>query len=278
MANHDHVFIDSDNKYLQSLVSMARENYGKYTTISTSHWPEEIRSGKCGYIQLDEMTPRKLNSNYTIEKQHLFYNDINIISLNIMTTELLKEWFLNGDWGDIELFRTDGVVTMNSPSIKHIKDSLGIPLPLQDIVIPYKEQFRHFDGYMHQRIDNNTCVPLSIPNGFFESNIKIRYGYDDYKDGWVNINPKNPNYYAADLNGVDYKITIDDIPLVWKNRISEMDINSNIDDEEMIQYRLKDILSMVYSDDRYNSYIDSDVEVKVLNTHLNNYKQYELEH
>ena len=100
------------------------------------------------------------------------------------------------------------------------------------IIIPYKEQLRHFDGYMHQRITNDTCPSLTIPDGFFENKIKVRYGYNDYKKGWVNINPQNQNYYASDKNGVDDKITLDDLPLFWKGKIIDIDINSNINEEE----------------------------------------------
>ena len=39
-----------------------------------------------------------------------------------------------------------------------------------------------------------------------------QYGYDDYKDGWVNLNPMK-TYYADDKNGADDKILFADIPL-----------------------------------------------------------------
>ena len=129
---------------------------------------------------------------------------------------------------------------------------------------------------MHQKIPNTICPSLDIPRGFFESKIKIRYGYNDYKEGWVNINPKNPNYYASDKTGTDYKITLEDIPLFWKDRIIEIDENPNIDEEEMIQHKLQSILEMIYFDQRYNPYIEKEVEQKVLNTCLKTHKQYNL--
>ena len=175
----------------------------------------------------------------------------------------------------MSLPRLDGVAGLY-PNLLAIRSYLNIPLPQQTIIIPYKEQLRHFDGYSHQRIDNNTCPSLTIPEGFFESNMKIRYGYTDYLEGWININPKFSNYRAYSLDGTDYKITLEDLPLVWKNKVAELDINPYIDDEEMIQYRLKDALSMVYSDTRYNSYIDAEVEQKVLNQYLKTHKQYQL--
>ena len=129
---------------------------------------------------------------------------------------------------------------------------------------------------MHQRINNNICPSLSIPNGFFESKIKIRYGYNDYKEGWVNINPKSNNHYAFNKNGVDYKITLEDLPLFWKDRIIEIDKNKNINEEEMIQYKLHSIQQMIYSDARYNPYIEEEVIQNSLKAYLKNHPQFNL--
>ena len=141
---------------------------------------------------------------------------------------------------------------------------------------PIKEICRHFDGYQHIMIPitNNQCPAIDIPPGFFEDNIKIRYGYDDYKEGWVNINPKNTDYYAYNKSGTDYKFTLDDLPLVWKNRISFIDSNPNIDEEEMLQHRLKSILDIIYTSEYYS--IDKEVEIKILNEYLKQYPKYQL--
>ena len=272
LCNHDHIFIDSSKETLEEIV---KQEHSRYTTIVTSHWPENIRWAKSGYIQLNESQPRKLNSNYKVLDCSLSYDGICIDSLNIITKQLYYNWFFTGEWGNVSLPRLDGVAGLY-PNLLAIRSYLNIPLPQQTIIIPYKEQLRHFDGYSHQRIDNNTCPSLTIPEGFFESNMKIRYGYTDYLEGWININPKFSNYRAYSLDGTDYKITLEDLPLVWKNKVAELDINPYIDDEEMIQYRLKDALSMVYSDMRYNSYIDAEVEQKVLNQYLKTHKQYQL--
>jgi len=280
LGNHDHVFIDSDNYYFSNLLSKVKERNNDYSTIVTSHWPENIRWAKSGYIDLNETNPRKLNSNYKIEDDFISYTGICIDSLNIITKKLFHDWFSTGDWGDTRVNRTDGVASVGSPSIMDIRSSIDVPLPEQEIIIPLKEQFRHFDSYMHQKIANDICPSLSIPDGFFESCIKVRYGYDDHKEGWVNINPKKP-YYAADINGVEDRITIEDLPLFWGDRIIDIDINSNHDfkrdEEEMIQYRLQGVLSMIYSDERYNPYIDKEVETKVISKYLEAYKEYQLD-
>jgi hypothetical protein len=272
VCNHDHIFIDSSRETLEEVV---KQEHGKYTTIVMSHWPENIRWAKSGYIELNESKPAKLNCNYKVLDYALSYEGLCIDSLNIVTKQLYYDWFFTGEWGEIGLPRVDGI-TGQYPDLLTIRKHLGIPLPQQTLIIPYKEQSRHFDGYLHQRIDNNTCPSLTIPEGFFESNIKIRYGYSDYVEGWVNINPKFDNYKAHSLDGIDYKITLEDLPLVWKNKVADLDINPYVEEEEMIQYRLKNVLSMMYSDVRYNAYLDSEVEQKVLNQYLKVYKQYQL--
>ena len=270
LGNHDHVFMDSDNICLKDLVETAKNN--KNSTVITSHFPENIRWAKSGYIELNELAPRKLNDNFKINNNNLSYKGICIDSLNIITKSLYYDWFFRGNW-EFELPRTDGI---GGVDLLKIKSHLGLNLPQQDIIIPYKEQLRHFDGYMHQKIGNDTCPALSIPDGFFESKIKIRYGYDDYKEGWVNINPKNPNYYAFDKTGTDYKMTLEDIPLFWKDRIIEIDINSDLNEEEMIQYKLHSIQQMIYSDTRYNPYIEDVTTQNILNTYLKSHPQYNL--
>jgi hypothetical protein len=139
------------------------------------------------------------------------------------------------------------------------------------MIIPLKEICRHFDGYQHVQpiITNNQCPAIDIPPGFFENNIKIRYGYDDYKEGWVNINPKNDYYYAHNTSGTDYKFTLEDFPLVWKSRISVVDSHTDINEEEMIQYRLKSIMEMVYTSDSFQ--IDDSVVSKILGQYLSNF-------
>lgn len=271
LCNHDHIFLDSSRECLEEVVN---QKHNKYATIVMSHWPENIRWAKSGYIELNESTPRQLNKDYSILDYGLTYKGICIDSLNIITKDLYHDWFFTGKW-DVPLPRVDGISGLY-PNIIEIRKHLNIPLPEQTVIIPFKEQMRHFDGYMHQRIDNNVCPSLTIPEGFFESKIKVRYGYEDRKEGWVNLNPKAENYRAADVNGIDDKITLGDMPLMWRNKVAEVDLNPYIIDEEMIQYRLKAVLEQIYSDFRYNPYVESEVEQKILNIYLKQYKFYKI--
>ena len=48
-------------------------------------------------------------------------------------------------------------------------------------------------------------------------------------DDLVNINPMKKAYIFENKNGVDLKTELDKLPSFWSNRISELDINKNID-------------------------------------------------
>lgn len=282
-CNHDHIFIDNSTSYLEELIKL-KDVYGDNMTILTSHYPEIIRTAKCGYIDHHELTPQSPPTDYKASNNHLSRTGQCMDSLIIITKKIYENWFLEGDWskinvpldlfpsGQMELTRTEGTGIIGLAGVKEIIHS---PLIKQILVTPYKEIFRHFDGYWHQKISNNQCPAIDIPPGFFENNIKIRYGYDDYKEGWVNINPTNPNYYAFDKLGTDYKFTLHNIPLVWKNKISVIDSNPNINEEEMLQYYLKSVLEMVYTNPKYDPYIDKEVEEKIINIYLKDHPGYE---
>ena len=278
LGNHDHIFMDSSQNYLKKLIeSTSKIPTSEYLSIFQTHWPECVRSAKLGYLHPNEILPRQPRKGYEIDDNFITIKDRNFDSFIVMDKKLYKNWFFEGDWGDNILPRTDYF----GQSLEELRWKMGMPttsLPIQLGVIPLKELCRHFDGYGHQHytITNNQCPAIDIPPGFFENNIKIRYGYDDYREGWVNINPKNPNYYAYDKSGTDYKFTLDDIPLVWKNKISKIEINENINEEEMIQYKLKSILEMIYNHDNYNAHIDKEVESKILNEYLSPHPQYSL--
>jgi hypothetical protein len=285
-CNHDHIFIDSSLEYLKELVSL-KEKYNENFYIAISHFPEHIRMSRCGYIDLSrgEYEPNSPWKKPTIEDNHICVVRESFDSIAIFTKQVYENWFMEGNWdiikfpegtfksGKIELGRAEGAGVIGLGEIKRI-----LRLPILDLnhIIPYKELFRHFDGYWHQFISTNQCPAISIPPGFFENDIKIRYGYDDYKEGWVNINPKNPNYYAFDKSGADYKFTIHDLPLIWKSKTSVIDSNPDIDEEEMIQYRLKAVLETIYNNKYYDPYIDEEIENNVLKYYMKSFPQYNL--
>jgi hypothetical protein len=260
-CNHDHIFIDSNIEYLENLVKSIKNdpNY-PLTTCGFSHFPECIRMAKSGL----HLAPKDPTS-YKIEDRCITLDSTIHDSIQIITKQVYFEWWCKYDLKGGYFPRPES----------HWTISIGwiIPIPQIRFFIPLKEIVRHFDGYGHSQISNYNCPALDIPPGFFENDIKIRYGYNDYKEGWVNINPKNENYYAHDKSGTDYKFEIDSLPLFWKNKISVTDINPDIDKEEMIQYYLKSILDIIYTSNEWE--IDEEVENKIINEYLKSYS-YEL--
>jgi hypothetical protein len=293
-CNHDHVVLDNTPEYIQNILMLIKDRYkNEYISLIQTHFPEVIRTSKCGYIDHNFFTPSQWRENYKLEDEYFTFDGFDYNSINIISKNLYENWYLTGNWDDIyslyppntfksghvELPRIDGIGITDLNTIRNVV--LKNPIPKQKVIVPYKEIARHFDGYFHQGINNNQCPSLDIPLGFFEKNIKIRYGYDDRKEGWVNINPKNDYYYAHNKSGTDYKFTIKELPLFWKDRISVLDLNPHINEEETIQYRLKSILEMIYSDahiypNKYHSYIDKELEIKILNKYLKQYPQYQI--
>jgi len=288
-CSHDHIFLDHSPEYLKEIISDIEQNYSDdYVTLSTSHWSEFIRNAKAGPTNTHKDNPPQFyNINYKLEDNYVSYQGHCYDSIHIISKKLYEDFFLKTKWDDalflfpnrfasghLELPRIDGVGITDLNFIRN--KVLNVPTPKQRIIIPYRELSRHYDGYFYHGITNEQVPSINIPPGFFESDIKIRYGYDDRKEGWVNINPKSEHYYAADTSGADYKITLKEIPLSWKNRISQFDINPDIDEEEMIQYRLKTVLEMVYTSPNHNPFIDEELETKILNQYMKIFPEYSI--
>ena len=293
--NHDHIFLDSSKDYLKELEEKVKADGDyEYKTIALSHWPEFIRSAKCGYIEpywvespskYNEFHPTKWNKNYKVTDDFISYKGNSFDSFNIITKKLYKNWFLKGNWNEsakinypnllksfsshqVEMSRTEGTGIIGMGNLK--KDILKDPSPLQQIYIPYREVLRHFDGYCHQKITNDKCPAIDIPVGYFDKKMKIRFGYGDRKEDWVNIDPLNPNYYTCNKLGTDYKFTLNDLPYIWKDRIIEVDINPDIIVESEITWnRINSVVQMLFNDPRYIPHIDNEVKNNVLKSYFN---------
>ena len=98
-------------------------------------------------------------------------------------------------------------------------------------IVPKTELCRHYDGYLHtysflkDYIKASICPPLFIPDGFFEKDIKIKYGYDKYFEGYLNINPNKNNYIFENSNGTDVAINKNNLPFFWLDHIKSIDSN-----------------------------------------------------
>ena len=255
-CNHDHIFFDSSQDYLNELVEELKDE--ELCSICFSHWPEAIRTVRQGLVSLP-VSLQTLSPTYEIHDNYLSCNTTNFDSIQIITKELYRRWWFEGEFNHIKLPRPD-YFGIGLAEIKSV--------PYHKTIVPLKEICRHFDGYQHIAIPitNNQCPAIDIPGGFFEKNINLRFGYEDYNNKWLNINPQNPDYYAYNKKGTDYKFTLQDLPLVWKDRISVSQIEKEIDEFKMIEGRLKSIHEMMDTSDYY--IIDQEVRDKVFNKYL----------
>lgn len=90
-------------------------------------------------------------------------------------------------------------------------------------VYPKVELCRHFDSYTHLL---DSTPPLFIPDGFFESAIRIRYGYPERKDGYVNVNPFEK--YSYRQGAADLRCRLSELPAFWNDRIASVDTNPDM--------------------------------------------------
>ena len=230
-GNEDHIFMDSNIDVLQNCIhwsSVPQTNliWPKEidpsspinAVIMTSHWPESIRAAyHFSGTQFGSMPS-------------IMYSIGNNDAIRIMKKEFF-DWYIDQVKDpDMFVFRTE-----------HWN---AITLPENLLVVPTKEQFRHFDGYAHVGIGADYSPPLEIPPGFFEQSITIKYGFDEHDPDCVNINPLTENLYAADGVGTDYKWCLEDIPAFWKPYIKEIITAPGIDESAMKEARDINLLTM----------------------------------
>lgn len=219
-GNHDHIFIDTDYKYLNTIIN----NMGQYEDcmMSYSHYPEFIRNSHIAGNPVE------------VNEFSLDYMSGDIDGVHIITKELYKKWWFGNDVSQYDFPRPDW-----HNWLRVVKGDI----PEARCLVPYRELCRHFDGYTAFNISNNICPAIEIPDGFFNNDIKITHGTFVKKDGYTNLNPFNKNYKAFDQSGTDYKFNIANIPKFWLKRISQIE-KYNIDGTLMKKYRLKAIFDM----------------------------------
>ena len=204
-GNEDHIFLDSDVAVFRRGLELIQQDPDPYATLMTSHWPESIRAAS--YFKGKESECGNYVS-YSMEN-----ND----AIRVMKKEYF-DWYINTITDpNAFVFRTEH---WNNYAILRSK-----------LYVPTKEQFRHFDGYAHVGVGPETCPPLEIPAGFFDG-MYIRYGFDDYQEGTVNINPLK-SLHTVDNNGTDYQYLLDTLPAFWKDHIKNTESANNINEAEM---------------------------------------------
>lgn len=235
--NNDHPLVSSNKNvvsYIDGLLELAnkwKKKY-KYVSIMYSHFSEFLNIPVKGNPEhfLHGQKTTILEETPAARVYHTAKDDFS--SVQIVHMDQMTQWFSSKNLGDKRVIRAE--------------DTLGtVHLGDQVIIAPKKELCAHFDGYEHMlghpnEIQIDLIPPLFIPKGFFTNNIKIAYGYDKYREGWVNINPLAKEYSFRDKKyGTDMKIGLKYIPLFWKSHIKTIDVNKAVD-----KYRLEQAISI----------------------------------
>ena len=218
--NNDHPFIHHNTQVFDPLLraaESAERNYGLPVSILFSHFTEAVNSIKpnnflygytgdfCEVLCEDE-------ASYTVKYDHL-----SLLSLQIFRRSHLKRMMAVA--GDRRVIRTECLGQYNDYQVPTI------------VIVPKAECCRHYDAYMHTSfvvkdfITASRVPPLFIPDGFFENKIKIRYGFDQYDQSYVNINPRKKKYIFDSSEGTDLGMSLDRVPAFWRTRIAEVQQN-----------------------------------------------------
>lgn len=234
--NNDHPLIASDISIIDKLIDKAK-NFRKtypFVSILYSHFSEVINltvEGSPTNVRVKYESDIKKIEDDEVAVSH-FMQKGDPTSIRIVNKDLFKHWFCSRDLGNARIIRSEDIFEL-------------VPHVPQLVIVPKREVCAHFDGYSHlmrgaQKIRPEQVPPLFIPPGFFENSIKIAFGYDDYREGWTNINPAAKKFSFQDSKkGADLKIGLEDVPLFWKNRIEKIDINPNANPKKIKKGRDK---------------------------------------
>jgi len=249
-CNHDHIYMDNTD-YLENYIHMFRKNYSNtLSSIFFSHWPEMLSHVSDGSVEkVDGQSVFKISTN------------TRICSIQIITKKLYKSWWIDG-WEHID---TSKIFLPRSDHAKSIYDFKN--LESFELFVPSKEICRHFDGYGHTRpaMSNKDCPALSIPEGFFENNIKINFNVDkDRNKCYTYFDPLCEKYYAWCRTGTDYKWCEDDIPKFWNSRISSIQ-SRDIPEQEIKQAKINNLITLVFSNAKYHNNWHQKIKQKLLN-------------
>ncbi len=200
-GNHDHIFLSPTLKTLKESEKLLKDSDDLFDVIVFSHRAYFHNNGSNIYDK------------YSIKKHNYLEAIICIKPLAFW------EFWYSFDVGNYHMPRSDWDNTKN----QFIEWNY---ISFHEILC------EHFDGSSFT--DNypiNYDPPLVIPAGFFENNIKINFGFEN-KENYFNINPLSRYHKCKDISGVDAYWTLDNIPLFWKNRISDVQINSELNYDE----------------------------------------------
>jgi hypothetical protein len=212
LGNDDHIFIDSNTDCLEQCIIVMESllKLHDYVSCTYSHYFE-----------------------YNSRWNDLLYNDKYVTahfyqeghdSIQILSPLLVKRWFFEETDG-----LPDGFIIRRAEDIPH-----RLPLIHTLQVRPKKELFRHFDGYSHVGMQEY-CPPLSIPDGFFDKNLKLfecsvsALSKDELREiielkemGWTILDPDSNYNSCIKVSGADLDRRLEEIPAFWSDSISEV--------------------------------------------------------
>lgn len=227
--NNDHPFLENPEKFYKLVhqvnVKYASEFDNEIITFPFSHFTESINSLSIfsplwGYY--GNIYPKLVEENenfYLVKLNRLLLDSVHMYRYKDLLT------IFSENTNEARVIRTEDT----SLYLSNFKDHF--------VIISKFELCRHYDGYT-DFLDK--VPPLFIPDNFFKKKVKIYYGEKSYKNGYVNINPKNHKYIFQSNSGTDLINTIDDIPFFWKEHISEIHNefeNQNFIKKEIIFYK-----------------------------------------
>lgn len=225
-GNNDHPFVSASKDTLNHCLARANElkKENRFVSIYLSQMLEGLGAMDPHSIR-HEKNWKKLGEDEWCAWASVkggYFDAIQIVSM-----ELFEHWFSSKDLSasKVRLFRSD--------PLEHLID-----VPEQLVVVPKNELCAHFDGYSHLVLHgysdpDSLYPPLFIPPGFFEGKMRIAYGHDDYREGWVNINPRASEYSFNAKGGTDLKTALEDLPLFWRARIPQVDIHPKADRKKL---------------------------------------------
>ena len=226
MGNSDYPFVAPETKTLTSCIKTAAEHKRnhRFVSVQLGQSVEYLGTVDKNSLRYDHKWKKIGEDEHSISAlvQDGYFDAIQLVHI-----DLFEHWFYSKDLSEkkVRIFRSDALGTF-------------VDVPEQVVVIPKNDICYHFDGYTHimahgYENPDTYMPPLFIPPGFFESKIKIAYGYDEYREDWVNINPQKKHYSFIESNGTDMKILLSRLPLFWKGRVSNIDINPNADEKKL---------------------------------------------
>lgn len=211
-GNDDHIFYDYNLDMVESAINVLKNDPDPLSQVYYSHWPEQMR---LSYQHQGELTE---DGDWI---KHVWRTFDSIV---MMKGERFRRYWFDQDWKDLPVFRTD--------ALWHKGYELTGP-----VYSPVREMVRHYDGYGHVGQLENIIPPVQLPIGYFDDNLRVRIGYLNKLEDWVNIHPLAEWILPAHPQGADYRWLPEDLPLFWKSKIKELDVNPELDLEQSKKLR-----------------------------------------